>query len=129
MRKKLKLIVTFVVFLLTSCTSTPPILSSNQKLVETQLSLKGEVVPVGIARELTIAESGKVLYWKDASIQLQEKYISALGLVCRVILINASATVDQSLEKRIACQTQVNDNWVLVPSIVKQAQFTFSLAE
>lgn len=122
------LTVIFALIVLTSCASSPPFLSPSKALVTSSVIQMGKNIAPKYNEFLNSRGQESKILKNGQRVSLGEYYTSALGQQCRILFVSESlsfSSISSSKRavsrKRIVCKQPEQERWVLIPSIVEQA--------
>lgn len=119
--------------ILSACTSAPPELDATRPLIETVITTNSNItIPPELWQDLHKGKLGHVVYFNHVKVVLGRRYYSALGNVCRnVVLTQGSTQYTNKIEsqKRAACYNEGTNQWQLMPLMVaiKQHPINFTM--
>ena len=110
-RKTIPLTATLLI--LQGCVSAPPEVSASIPLIGKQVTQEGDYLPKEIQTTISATESGKVIPFNNKKIIVGRKYMSAMGLNCKEVIITDTSSMNYETS---ICKSK--QGWFLVPDLM-----------
>lgn len=99
--------------LLLGCASQPPQVSANVPLVSERPELSSQFFSNDVSQHIDTATPGDEIVSEEGIVQIQQSYISAMGLRCNRVLVKPQA---QPVNESVICKS--DQGWFAVNSLM-----------